>query len=117
MFRILFAEDDTTTRMTVAEYLRDEGYDVVDVRDGIYALEALKAEGPFDLTGAAVDHVEVVPYAEDPRASLREKLPCRPDIAIAAGQAGRGAPGLWAATRRPAGPPPRSHHANQTKQP
>ena len=49
MFRILFAEDDTTTRMTVAEYLRDQGYDVVDVRDGIYALEALREEGPFDL--------------------------------------------------------------------
>ncbi|MBT6177980.1 MAG: response regulator [Deltaproteobacteria bacterium] len=49
MFRILFAEDDTTTRMTVAEYLRDEGHDVVDVKDGVYALEALKSEGPFDL--------------------------------------------------------------------
>lgn len=49
MFRILLAEDDTTTRMTVAEYLRDEGHDVVDVEDGIYALEALKSDGPFDL--------------------------------------------------------------------
>jgi two-component system cell cycle response regulator CpdR len=49
LFRILFAEDDTTTRMTVAEYLRDEGHDVVEVEDGIYALDALKSEGPFDL--------------------------------------------------------------------
>lgn len=49
MFRILFAEDDTTTRMTVAEYLRDDGFDVVAVKDGVYALEALREEGEFDL--------------------------------------------------------------------
>ena len=55
MHRILFAEDDPTTRMVVSEFLRSEGYDVVAVEDGQYAIEALAMDSGFDLLLSDID--------------------------------------------------------------
>ena len=55
MNRILFAEDDPTTRMVVSEFLRSEGYDVVAVEDGQYAIEALAMDSGFDLLLSDID--------------------------------------------------------------
>ncbi len=55
MHRILFAEDDPTTRMVVSEFLRSEGYDVVAVEDGQYAVEALAMDSQFDLLLSDID--------------------------------------------------------------
>ena len=48
--RVLYAEDSTITREYTADLLRGEGYDVVEVEDGIAALEALAGgQGSFDV--------------------------------------------------------------------
>ena len=55
MHRILFAEDDPTTRMVVSEFLRSECYDVIAVEDGQYAIEALAMDSNFDLLLSDID--------------------------------------------------------------
>ena len=55
MYRILFAEDDETTRLVVASYLRESGFDVVDVPDGAEALELLRTDSAFDLVFSDIE--------------------------------------------------------------
>ena len=46
--RILIAEDEAAIRSAVAEYLQSEGFDVVEVANGVEALEAAR-QTPVDL--------------------------------------------------------------------
>ncbi len=42
--RVLYAEDDASSRLSISELLRDEGYDCVAASDGVEALNRLKQE-------------------------------------------------------------------------
>ena len=44
--RILIVEDDPRTSASVALYLRHAGYDVIEARDGVSALDAAASERP-----------------------------------------------------------------------
>jgi len=61
--RILIVEDDPRTAASVALYLRHAGYDVVEARDGLSALDVAAAEPPdlvvLDLMLPGVDGFEV----------------------------------------------------------
>lgn len=61
--RILIVEDDPRTAASVALYLRHAGYDVVEARDGLSALDVAAAERPdlvvLDLMLQGVDGFEV----------------------------------------------------------
>ncbi len=61
--RILIVEDDPRTAASVALYLRHAGYDVVEARDGLSALDVAAAERPdlvvLDLMLPGVDGFEV----------------------------------------------------------
>jgi two-component system chemotaxis response regulator CheY len=46
--KILLAEDDNSLRDTIAEYLRNAGYTVIAVGNGLQAIEALSVEGGFN---------------------------------------------------------------------
>ncbi|MFO0910580.1 MAG: response regulator [Isosphaeraceae bacterium] len=47
--RILLVEDERRLRELVAQFLRSEGYDVVEAGDGGEALDRYADSGPFDL--------------------------------------------------------------------
>ncbi len=47
--RILVVDDEATTRVSLAEVLRLEGYDVVTAESGEQALEVMGNQSPFDL--------------------------------------------------------------------
>jgi CheY-like chemotaxis protein len=47
--RILLVEDEGLIRMVTAEGLEDEGYEVVEARDGDEAIELLNTRGPFNI--------------------------------------------------------------------
>lgn len=47
--RILVVDDEATTRVSLAEVLRLEGYEVVTASSGEEALGTLAAQSPFDL--------------------------------------------------------------------
>lgn len=44
--RVLVVEDDATIRGSVTEYLRDEGFEVAEARNGHEALAAVEATAP-----------------------------------------------------------------------
>ena len=48
--KILIIDDEADIRKFLAEFLQDEGYEVVTAEDGISGLEALKAENPDLIT-------------------------------------------------------------------
>jgi DNA-binding NtrC family response regulator len=45
--RILVVDDDDSIRELVSEILRDEGYDIVQARNGAAALQSVDADGAF----------------------------------------------------------------------
>lgn len=47
--KILLVEDDPTSLRNIAEFLREEGYEVVEARDGDEALGHLLTPATFDL--------------------------------------------------------------------
>ncbi len=47
--RILIVEDEFLIRMTLAEALAGEGFDVVEAADGDEAADLLRSQSPFDL--------------------------------------------------------------------
>ena len=47
--RVLLVEDEGLIRMVTADYLRDEGFEVVEARDGDEAARLLDAPGGFDV--------------------------------------------------------------------
>lgn len=47
--KILIAEDEFIIRLTIAEFLRDEGYDVVEAANADDALDVFRAGIPVDL--------------------------------------------------------------------
>jgi DNA-binding response OmpR family regulator len=62
---VLIVEDDDDARESVAEVLRDEGYDVLTARDGVEALEHLERIPPptamvLDLSLPRVGGLEVL---------------------------------------------------------
>src|SRR5918993_641752 len=61
--RILIVEDDSRTSASVALYLRHAGYDVIEARDGVAALDAAASQRPdlvvLDVMLPGVDGFEV----------------------------------------------------------
>ena len=55
MARILFIEDDSPSRMRIQSMLSERGHDVVAAENADAALQALGADGPFDLVLAEMD--------------------------------------------------------------
>lgn len=49
MRRVLLVEDEGVIRMTVAEFLQEEEFDVVEARDGDEAVKLLKDPGHLDV--------------------------------------------------------------------
>ncbi|QEH33414.1 Alkaline phosphatase synthesis transcriptional regulatory protein SphR [Aquisphaera giovannonii] len=47
--RILLVEDEALLRRLVAQFLRGDGFDVVEAADGLLAVELFESEGPFDM--------------------------------------------------------------------
>ena len=47
--RVLFVEDEGLIRLVTADYLRDEGFEVVEARDGDEAARLLDTLGGFDV--------------------------------------------------------------------
>ena len=47
--RVLLVEDEGLIRMVTADYLRDEGFEVIEARDGDEAARLLDAPGGFDV--------------------------------------------------------------------
>ena len=49
MIRILIADDEERWRRLMGDFLRNEGYEVLEAVDGLQAVETLRREGPVDL--------------------------------------------------------------------
>ncbi len=47
--RVLFAEDDETIHLMIAEFLRAEGFDVDSAWDGLEAVGLLKSDAVYDV--------------------------------------------------------------------
>ena len=45
MNKVLIVEDDREIRALLAEYLRDNGYEVVELADGLHADKCVKEDG------------------------------------------------------------------------
>lgn len=51
--KILVVEDNDFVRMQIAQFLKGEGHEVIDLPDGLQALEAIRSDG--DISIAIVD--------------------------------------------------------------
>ena len=49
MIRILIADDEERWRRLMGDFLRNEGYEVLEAADGLQAVETVRREGPIDL--------------------------------------------------------------------
>lgn len=49
MIRILIADDEERWRRLIGDFLRNEGYEVLEAADGLQAVETVRREGPVDL--------------------------------------------------------------------
>jgi len=49
MIRILIADDEERWRRLMGDFLRNEGYEVLEAADGLQAVETVRREGPVDL--------------------------------------------------------------------
>jgi CheY-like chemotaxis protein len=47
--RILLVEDESLLRRLIAQYLRGEGYEIIEAEDGREAIDRFSAYSPFDL--------------------------------------------------------------------
>lgn len=69
MTRLLVAEDDRVVLFTVSEGLREAGFDVVEARNGIQALELCKSEAPdlamLDIRMPGLDGLELAQRLRD----------------------------------------------------
>ncbi len=69
MTRLLIAEDDRVVLFTVSEGLREAGFDVVEARNGIQALELCKSEAPelamLDIRMPGLDGIELAQRLRD----------------------------------------------------
>jgi DNA-binding response OmpR family regulator len=77
--RILVVDDDRAVRELVVRALREAGYEIVAVSDGLAALEAAEtAAAPYDLviTNNRMPHLS----GEEMIARLRVECPCLPII-------------------------------------
>jgi len=81
MSSILIADDDASTRATIADVLREEGHDVVTVSDGREAIDALERVDPAlvvtDLHMPLVDGTELL-------GAVRKRNPGTPVVIITA---------------------------------
>lgn len=69
MDRILIADDDRVVLFTLAEGLREAGFDVIEARDGLQALELCVAEAPalalLDIRMPGLDGLELARRLRD----------------------------------------------------
>ncbi len=49
MIRVLIADDEERWRRLLGDFLRSEGYEVLEAADGLQAVETARREGPLDL--------------------------------------------------------------------
>jgi DNA-binding response OmpR family regulator len=75
--RILLVEDESLLRSLIAQFLRTEGFDVVECRDGGEGVERFSSEGRFDLVLLDLD-LPVYPGVEVCRRIRRQE----PDQAV-----------------------------------
>lgn len=74
--KILIAEDEETTRLTLEECLRGEGYDVVTAKDGRDALVKLEQESPdLILTDIMMPFTSGLEFIGIIKASSKRTLP------------------------------------------
>ena len=49
MKKVLFVDDETMNRVVASQILQKEGYEIVEAKDGVEALEILRAQNDVDL--------------------------------------------------------------------
>jgi DNA-binding response OmpR family regulator len=80
--KILLVEDEALLRSLVAQFLRGEGYTVVEAADGLQGTDRFQREGPFDLVLLDLN-LPILPGVEVCR-RIKDSTPSQPLIICSA---------------------------------